>query len=36
LLRLLTAANGRYCCKSRFSPMTKILRAVGATFVYKM
>src|SRR5262245_3301292 len=27
---------GRYCCKSRFSPMTKILRAVGATFVYKM
>jgi hypothetical protein len=24
------------CCKSRFSPMTKILRAVGATFVYKM
>jgi hypothetical protein len=26
----------RLCCKSRFSPMTKILRAVGATFVYKM
>src|SRR6476646_6717750 len=30
------AAYGRYCCKSRFSPMTKILRAVGATFAYKM
>ena len=26
----------RLCCKSRFSPMTKILRAVGATLVYKM
>jgi hypothetical protein len=24
------------CCKSRFSPMTKILRTVDATFVYKM
>jgi len=24
------------CCKSRFPPMTKILRAAGATFVYKM
>lgn len=24
------------CCKSRFSPMVKILRAVGATFVYKI
>jgi hypothetical protein len=23
-------------CKSRFSPMTKILWAVGAAFVYKM
>ncbi len=30
------SAQGRYCCKSRFSPMTKILRAVGATFAYKM
>ena len=30
------SAAGRYCCKSRFSPMTKILRAVGATFAYKM
>jgi hypothetical protein len=28
--------TGGLCCKSRFSPMTKILRAVGATFVYKM
>src|ERR1700751_258722 len=27
---------GGYCCKTRFSPMTKILRAVGATFLYKM
>src|SRR3954452_12369257 len=27
---------GRFCCKSRFSLMTKILRAVGATFAYKM
>src|SRR4051795_944550 len=30
------SAVGRYCCKSRFSPMTKIPRAVGATFAYKM
>ena len=36
LLHLLRSPSGRYCCKSRFSPMTKILRAVGATFVYKM
>jgi hypothetical protein len=28
--------KGRYCCKSRYSPMTKILRVVGATFAYKM
>lgn len=34
--RKATSAIGRYCCKSRFSPMTKILRAVGATFAYKM
>ena len=27
---------GRYCCKSRFSPMTKILRAAGATFAHNM
>jgi hypothetical protein len=27
---------GRLCCKSRFSPMTNIPRAVGATFAYKM
>ncbi|MET4349513.1 hypothetical protein ABIC07_009042 [Bradyrhizobium sp. RT9a] len=26
----------RYCCKSRFSPMTKILRAAAATFAYNM
>src|SRR3954463_10164980 len=31
-----TSVTGRYCCKSRFSPMTKILRAGGATFAYKM
>lgn len=31
-----TSLMGRYCCKSRFSPMTKILRAVDATFAYKM
>src|SRR4051795_9849233 len=30
------SAVGRYCCKSRLSPMTKIPRAVGATFAYKM
>jgi hypothetical protein len=30
------SVSGRYCCKSRFSPMTKILRAAGATFAYKM
>ncbi len=30
------SAAGRFCCKSRFSPMTKILRAMGATFAYKM
>src|SRR3954451_11316014 len=33
---LVTSPFGRYCCKSRFSPMTKILRAGGATFAYKM
>jgi hypothetical protein len=26
----------RLCCKSRFSLMPQILRAVGATFMYKM
>jgi hypothetical protein len=34
--RAATSLMGRYCCKSRFSPMTKILRAAGATFAYKM
>jgi hypothetical protein len=34
--RITIPLSHRLCCKSRFSPMTKILRAVGATFVYKM
>jgi hypothetical protein len=36
LLGRATSLMGRLCCKTRFSLLTKILRAVGATFVYKM